>query len=97
MINSIKAQIMDIFSTTTFYLFTFLAVYIQVFFLVTFLENRRKIQIRTEKVNLKKYHGVTVIIPCWNEANTISKTVQSLIDINYPQDKLNIFLVDIKM
>jgi cellulose synthase/poly-beta-1,6-N-acetylglucosamine synthase-like glycosyltransferase len=61
---------------------------------MTFLENKGKIKIRKDKIKLKNYHAVTVIIPCWNEEHTIEGTVNSLLHINYPKDKLNIFLVD---
>jgi cellulose synthase/poly-beta-1,6-N-acetylglucosamine synthase-like glycosyltransferase len=81
-------------SHTVFYVFTFLAIYVQVFFLITFFENRKKIIIRGEKIKLSNYPAVTVIVPCFNEEGTIDKTVQSLFNLNYPQDKINIFLVD---
>jgi cellulose synthase/poly-beta-1,6-N-acetylglucosamine synthase-like glycosyltransferase len=81
-------------SQAAFYLFTFLAIFVQVFFLVTFLENRRKIVIRREDIKLSKYPAVTVIVPCWNEEKTIYKTVRSLLNLNYPKDKVKIFLVD---
>ncbi|MDQ5922531.1 MAG: hypothetical protein QG644_239 [Patescibacteria group bacterium] len=85
---------METFSSIPFYILTFLAVYVQVFFLVTFLENKNKIKIRKEKIKLSNYPGVTVIVPCWNEETTIKRTVQSLLEMNYPKDKLNIFLID---
>lgn len=81
-------------SNAIFYILTFLAVYVQVFFLITFLENRKKIVIRTGKIRLKEYPPVTVIVPCWNEEKTIGNTVHSLLDLNYPKDKVKIFLVD---
>ena len=81
-------------SNTIFYILTFLAVYVQVFFLITFLENKKKIVIRTGKIKLKEYPPVTVIVPCWNEEKTIGNTVHSLLDLNYPKDKVKIFLVD---
>jgi cellulose synthase/poly-beta-1,6-N-acetylglucosamine synthase-like glycosyltransferase len=77
-----------------FYILTFLSVYVQVFFLVTFLENRKKIVTRKGKLKLDNYPSVTIIVPCWNEEKTILRTVNSLLHINYPQDKLNIFLID---
>lgn len=77
-----------------FYTLVFLSVYVQVFFLVTFLENRKKIVIRQGKIKLSAYPSVTITVPCWNEENTVEKTVHSLLDLNYPQDKLQIFLVD---
>jgi cellulose synthase/poly-beta-1,6-N-acetylglucosamine synthase-like glycosyltransferase len=77
-----------------FYILIFLSVYVQVFFLVTFLENKKKIIIRDGKIKLKDYPAVTIAVPCWNEEGTVSKTVQSLFNLNYPKDKLQIFLID---
>ena len=64
------------------------------FFLITFLENKKKIVVRNGPTNLKEYPEVTVIVPCWNEESTIHKTVVSLLELNYPKDKLQIFLID---
>ncbi len=72
----------------------FLSVYVQVFFLVTFIENRKKITIRTGEIKLARYPAVTITVPCWNEEQTVYKTVRSLLNLNYPQDKIKIFLVD---
>jgi len=77
-----------------FYILIFLSVYVQVFFFVTFLENRKKIVIRNGKIKLKHYPAVTIAVPCWNEENTVEKTVQSLLNLNYPKDKLQIMLID---
>ncbi len=81
-------------SNIIFYILIFLSVYVQVFFLVTFLENRKKIIIRNEKIKLNYYPAVTIVVPCWNEENTVEKTMISLLDLNYPKDKVKIFLVD---
>lgn len=77
-----------------FYILVFLSVYVQVFFFVTFLENRKRIIIRDGKIKLNFYPSVTVAVPCWNEENTIEKTIHSLLNLNYPKDKLKIFLID---
>lgn len=81
-------------STAVFYIFIFLSTYAQVFFLFTFLENRKKIITRAGQIKLKNYNAVTIIVPAFNEENTISKTVHSLLDLNYSKDKVKIFLVD---
>ena len=81
-------------SSIIFYILTFLSVYVQVFFLVTFLENRKKIVIRKGEIKLEKYPSVTIMVPCWNEENTAYRTVRSLLNLNYPQNKLSIFLID---
>jgi len=77
-----------------FYVLIFLSVYVQVFFLITFLENRKKIVVRDGKIKLKSYSSVTVIVPIWNEENTIENTISSLLKINYPKNKLQLFLID---
>ena len=79
---------------TIFYVFLLLSVYVQVFFFVTFLENRKKIVVRDGKMKLKKYEAVTIVVPCWNEEQTLAKTIHSLLDLNYPKEKLQIFIVD---
>ena len=77
-----------------FYVLIFMSLYVQVFFLITYLENKNKIVTRKGSIKLSVYPAVTVIVPCWNEENTISKTVHSLLEMNYPKDKLQIFLID---
>lgn len=77
-----------------FYVLIFLSVYAQVFFFVTFLENRKKILVRSGTVKLAAYPSVTIVVPCWNEEKTVEGTVLSLLGLNYPKDKLEIFIVD---
>ncbi len=76
------------------YTLIFISLYVQVFLLVTFLENKKKIITRKVNIKLDKYPAVTIVVPCWNEERTVYRTVRSLLSLNYPQDKLNIFLVD---
>ena len=64
------------------------------FFLITFIENRKKIINRKNTIILNSYPEVTIIVPGFNEENTIEKTVKSLLQLNYPKDKLKIFLID---
>lgn len=40
------------------------------------------------------YPGVTVVVPAYNEGESVAKTVESLLKLNYPKDKLNLILVD---
>ena len=77
-----------------FYILIFLSVYVQVFFLVTFLENRKKIITRKGGAVLAQYPAVTLVVPCWNEETTVSRTVESLLNLNYPKDKLEIIVVN---
>ena len=71
-----------------------MSVYVQVFFFITFLENRKKIIIRNGKIKLIQYPSVTITVPCFNEEKTVEKTILSLLSLNYPKDKIKIFLID---
>jgi cellulose synthase/poly-beta-1,6-N-acetylglucosamine synthase-like glycosyltransferase len=72
----------------------FAVVYVEVFFLVTFLEKRKTMKFRVGPFDLKSFPTVTVVVPCLNEQNTIAGTAQSLLDLDYPKDKIKIILVD---
>lgn len=79
------------------YFFLFISLNFEIFLLITYFENRK--EIKKEKkaqfnVKLKKYPSVTIIVPCWNEQNTVSKTIHSLLNLDYPKDKLKIMVVD---
>ena len=76
------------------YVFTFLSLYVQVFFLLTFFENRRKILVRRNPIELNEYPDVTIIVPCYNESKTIGGTVSSLLSLDYPKEKLHLIVVD---
>ncbi len=76
------------------YIITFLALYTQVFLLISFLKNRGQIRKDGELKHAKILPSATVVVPCWNEEKTLRKTVGSLLALRYPKDKLKIMLVD---
>jgi cellulose synthase/poly-beta-1,6-N-acetylglucosamine synthase-like glycosyltransferase len=41
-----------------------------------------------------RYPTVTIIVPAWNEEHTLKGTVDSLLELNYPKDRLDIFIID---
>jgi len=80
--------------TGLFYVFSFISVYVQIFFLMTFFEKRRQIVRHPDDLKLLNYPTVTIAVPCYNEEGTIDKTVKSLTSLDYPKDKIKIFLID---
>jgi cellulose synthase/poly-beta-1,6-N-acetylglucosamine synthase-like glycosyltransferase len=62
--------------------------------LITFLEKRRQIVKHSDDFKLLNYGTVTVAVPCYNEEKTIAKTVKSLLALDYPKDKIKIYIVD---
>ncbi|MFA7000136.1 MAG: glycosyltransferase family 2 protein [Candidatus Paceibacterota bacterium] len=85
---------MDSLYTVIFYVFAFISVYVQIFFLVTFFDKRRHIKWSPNNIELTRYPTITIAVPVYNEESTIVKTVESLLAIDYPKDKLKIFIVD---
>lgn len=74
------------------YPFLFLGLYFQVFLLVTFLSApARERRARPASLATPK---VAIIVPCWNEQDTIGGTVQSLLALDYPKEQLRIILVN---
>lgn len=84
------------FSEIAMYVIVFLAVYVQVFFLVTFFERRKHLNaLHSEGTPvLAQYPSVAVIVPAWNESKTIHGTVESLLNLDYPKEKLEVIVVD---
>lgn len=85
---------MDDFFSNIFYVFMFLAAYVQVFFLVTFLERRKDIVSLLDDRPDEAYPSVTIVVPCWNEEKTVVGTVHSILALEYPKNKLKVVLVD---
>jgi biofilm PGA synthesis N-glycosyltransferase PgaC len=77
-----------------FYILTFSAIYVEVFFLMTYLEHRKEIVTRMDDTPDRVYPAVTVIVPCWNEEKTVAGTLRSLLALDYPKDKIQIMVVD---
>ncbi|MEI6304886.1 MAG: glycosyltransferase family 2 protein [Candidatus Taylorbacteria bacterium] len=74
----------------------FVSLYYEIFLLVTYIERRKKIH---GVFSVKTRTGddlprVTVIVPCFNEEHTVSKTLDSLLALEYPQTKLKIVVVN---
>ncbi len=83
-------------SNTFIYIVLFFSMYFEVFLLVTYFQKRKDIKVENTNgfVFKGKYPTVTIIVPCWNEESTVSKTIHSLLNLDYPKDKLKIMIVD---
>jgi len=73
------------------YAASFVGLYIVIFFLATFFENRRHLYRPLLQSN---YPSVAFLVPCYNEEKTIAKTIKSLLSLNYPKEKLSILIID---
>lgn len=75
------------------YPFLFLSMYFQVLLLFSFLENKKKI-LDEETLDVSVYPTVTIAVPCWNEEKTLPGTLDSLLALDYPKERLSIIIVD---
>lgn len=78
------------------YPFLFVAIFFESFVLVTLLSKPARLA-RTRgggRAGADTLATVAVIVPCWNEAETVAATCDSLLALDYPKEKLEIILVD---
>ena len=78
------------FEITLLYVITYFGLFTAIFFLLTLIENRNRVYTKP----LAKFPFVTVVVPAFNEENTIGKTIESLLNLDYPKKKLEIIIVD---
>ena len=77
------------------YVFIFIALYLQIFFLISFIEGRfGKKSPRQNLRNRSRFPSVTIVVPCWNEERTVASTLRSLLSLDYPKEKLSLVVVD---
>ena len=86
---------MELLFTGFLYTFLFVVLYFQVFLILTLVEHRENLDANSDESHtLARKPSVTIIVPIFNEEKTVVKTVLSLLDLNYPKDKLFVMVVD---
>lgn len=83
--------------TLAVYVLLFISLYFEVFMLVSVLDRRRDMaeqDTTPEPVDPASLPTVAVVIPCWNEERTVAGTIESLLALDYPKEKLSIIVVD---
>src|SRR3990167_5807342 len=87
---------MDLLQTIILYCSLFISLFFEVFILITYLEVKEELGLEKEYLSKKieRFPTVTIIVPCFNEEKTVSKTIKSLLNLDYPREKLSIITVD---
>jgi len=70
---------------------SFIGMYISIWFILLFLEKEGEFH---KRLVLKKFPKVSVLIPAHNAEKIISRTLNSLLKIDYPKNKLEVIVVD---
>lgn len=75
-----------------FLIYMFLGLYMSVLTILLYLPNRKKLF----EYPRSKPEPVSIVVPCYNEGETIGRTIQSLLELDYPKDMIEIIVVDDK-
>jgi len=84
-------------AVTTFITYTllFAALYFEVFLLLSFLLRHG---LKRPQIMPARRHSslptVAIVVPCYNEERTVARTIESLLNLEYPKEKIEIIVVD---
>ena len=73
------------------YVCLFIALYFEVFLLISFFEKKPS---KKDSSLPARYPRVSMLVPCFNEEKTLAGTIDSLLAMEYPKDKLEIVVID---
>jgi cellulose synthase/poly-beta-1,6-N-acetylglucosamine synthase-like glycosyltransferase len=73
------------------YVCLFIALYFEVFLMISFFEKKPSKKDTSLPIH---YPTVSMLVPCFNEERTLAKTIESLLSLQYPKDKLEIVVID---
>ncbi|MBL4644444.1 MAG: glycosyltransferase [Candidatus Pacebacteria bacterium] len=76
------------------YIMLFISLYFEVFLLITFFEHTDARKATSAPIKLTALPSVAVIVPCFNEETTVAGTLNSLLALDYPSEKLEIIAVN---
>ncbi len=76
------------------YITVFAALYAAVFYFLLLLNHGKEIHVEPSLLADKALPSVSIIIPVLNEQGTISKTLNSVLALHYPKNKLEVIVVD---
>ena len=80
------------YSTLIFLFYTYVTLFISSLLFFIFLSNKNKLFFYPKH----KIEPVSIIMPCYNEEREIGKAIESLLNLDWPKDKLEIIIVDDK-
>src|SRR3989344_5309866 len=73
------------------YVCLFVALYFEVFLMISFFEKRPS---KKDRSLPAYYPSVSMLVPCFNEERTLASTIDSLLAMQYPEEKLEIVVID---
>src|SRR3989344_1740790 len=77
--------------TTVYLIFMFMSLYFFSFFIILTVKNRKQL-FSYPKPNINYF--ISVLIPVFNEEESIEDTIKHVLQINYPKKKLEIIVIN---
>lgn len=78
------------FGDILIYFSTFVGLFTSIYFILILFERRHELYYG----DAKTFPRVSICIPCYNEEETVVKTLRSLSKLSYPKDKFELLVVD---
>ena len=75
-----------------FFVYMFIGIYLTSLFFIIYFYNR-KVLFYYPKARIEP---VSIVIPCYNGEKKIGRTIESILSLNYPREKIEIIVVDDK-
>lgn len=75
-----------------FFFYIFVSLYMTSLLFLIYLPNRKKIFDHPKG----KAEPVSIVVPCYNEADSIGQAIESLLNLDYPKEMIEIIVVDDK-
>jgi cellulose synthase/poly-beta-1,6-N-acetylglucosamine synthase-like glycosyltransferase len=85
---------MALLSTIIIGIVYFISLYFAIFLILVYLDYSPNFKKEKSNLEPKKYPFVSILIPAYNEEETIIGTMKSVMDINYPKDLLDVIVID---
>lgn len=79
------------FITATYLILMFIALYVFSFFIIITLKNHSQL---FYSPTAKKNYSITILIPAYNEEDSIEETIKHVMNLDYPKNKLEVIVVN---
>jgi cellulose synthase/poly-beta-1,6-N-acetylglucosamine synthase-like glycosyltransferase len=71
-----------------------LSLYITIYWFIVFLTKKPNLNIKEKKVKLSRYPFISVLIPAYDEEDTIIRSLESVLKLDYPKDKFEVIVIN---
>jgi len=86
---------MDIVLSVLLWITYLLSLYFSIFWFIVFLDQRNNFKNQeNQQIKLKKYPFVSVLVPAFNEGEVVKETILSVLNLDYPEDNLEVIVIN---